>query len=192
VSANASQAADEAQQVRLSGLAQQDRVVIDTSTGTRYGSSRYLLEFTGFPDALVKIYEVPADASTEDQQYLGEFQLSSVDIERLDSGLAELRTDATCDSTWHKDVRVSLYRGSQLVRSEHLSRDWCGLSRSDEVLYPEDLVLLVGAANWSVAANCRHHQAVLDHVTHVLASQPERPNRETLEELVGSGDAPDD
>ena len=52
-------------------------------------------------------------------------------------------------------------------------------------------IMVMGAANWSVSANCRQHPAVLKYAKSVLRHDPPVPNRETLEEIVKQTGEPD-
>ncbi|MCP3850725.1 MAG: hypothetical protein GY694_10895 [Gammaproteobacteria bacterium] len=51
-------------------------------------------------------------------------------------------------------------------------------------------ILVMGSANWSFESNCRQHRAVLDYAKHVLATQPERPNHNIIEDIVNSVQKP--
>ena len=53
-------------------------------------------------------------------------------------------------------------------------------------------ILLIGAANWSVSANCRQHSVVLQHVKSVAAREPAVENRKMLLELISKAERPDD
>jgi hypothetical protein len=45
-------------------------------------------------------------------------------------------------------------------------------------------LLIMGAANWSVTANCRQHEAVLEHANKVLESDPPRANHAFIHQVV--------